>query len=77
MTGHGDIRMSVRAMKGGAIDFLTKPFRDQEMLDAMVTAIERDRKRRDANKIVAKLQTHFDALTLASGKFLLWYRLVP
>ena len=50
-------------MKGGAIDFLTKPFRDQEMLDAVVTAIERDRKRRDANKIVANLQTHFDALT--------------
>jgi FixJ family two-component response regulator len=63
MTGHGDIPMSVRAMKGGAIDFLTKPFRDQEMLDAVVTAIERDRKRRDANKIVANLQTHFDALT--------------
>jgi len=63
MTGHGDIPMSVRAMKGGAIDFLTKPFRDQEMLDAVVTAIERDRKRRDANKIVANLQTLFDALT--------------
>jgi FixJ family two-component response regulator len=66
MTGHGDIPMSVRAMKGGAIDFLTKPFRDQEMLDAVVTAIERDRKRRDANKIVANSQTHFDSL---SGKF--------
>jgi FixJ family two-component response regulator len=63
MTGHGDIPMTVRAMKGGAVDFLTKPFRDQEMLDAVVTAIERDRKRRDADKIVADLQTHFDALT--------------
>ena len=56
MTGHGDIPMTVRAMKGGAIDFLTKPFRDQDMLDAVVTAIERDRKRRDADKIVANLQ---------------------
>jgi FixJ family two-component response regulator len=57
MTGHGDIPMSVRAMKGGAVDFLTKPFRDQDMLDAVVTAIERDRKRREADKIVANLQT--------------------
>jgi FixJ family two-component response regulator len=63
MTGHGDIPMTVRAMKGGAVDFLTKPFRDQEMLDAVVTAIERDRKRRDADKILANLQTHFEALT--------------
>ena len=43
MTGHGDIPMTVRAMKGGAVDFLTKPFRDQDMLDAVVTAIDRDR----------------------------------
>ena len=63
MTGHGDIPMTVRAMKGGAIDFLTKPFRDQDMLDAVVTAIERDRKRREAEKIVADLQTVFEALT--------------
>jgi FixJ family two-component response regulator len=63
MTGHGDIPMTVRAMKGGAVDFLTKPFRDQDMLDAVVTAIERDRKRRESGKIVANLQTLFDALT--------------
>jgi FixJ family two-component response regulator len=63
MTGHGDIPMSVRAMKGGAIDFLTKPFRDQDMLDAVTVAIERDRKRREAGKIVANLQTHFETLT--------------
>jgi FixJ family two-component response regulator len=63
MTGHGDIPMSVRAMKGGAVDFLTKPFRDQDMLDAVVTAIERDRKRREADKIVASLQRLFDTLT--------------
>jgi FixJ family two-component response regulator len=63
MTGHGDIPMSVRAMKGGAVDFLTKPFRDQDMLDAVTVAIERDRKRREADKIVANLQTHFETLT--------------
>jgi FixJ family two-component response regulator len=63
MTGHGDIPMSVRAMKGGAVDFLTKPFRDQDMLDAVTVAIERDRKRREADKVVASLQTHFETLT--------------
>jgi FixJ family two-component response regulator len=63
MTGHGDIPMSVRAMKGGAVDFLTKPFRDQDMLDAVVMAIERDRKRREADKIVAHLRTLLDTLT--------------
>jgi FixJ family two-component response regulator len=63
MTGHGDVQMTVRAMKGGAVDFLTKPFRDQDMLDAVTVAIERDRKRREAAKIVANLQTHFATLT--------------
>ena len=63
MTGHGDIPMSVRAMKGGAVDFLTKPFRDQDMLDAVVTAIERDRKRRDADRIAAQLQALLETLT--------------
>src|ERR1035437_7201787 len=63
MTGHGDIPMSVRAMKGGAIDFLTKPFRDQDMLDAVATAIERDRKRRESDKVVAHLQALFETLT--------------
>jgi FixJ family two-component response regulator len=63
MTGHGDIPMSVRAMKGGAVDFLTKPFRDQDMLDAVVTAIERDRKRREVEKVVANLNALFATLT--------------
>jgi FixJ family two-component response regulator len=63
MTGHGDIPMSVKAMKGGAVDFLTKPFRDQDMLDAVVTAIERDRKRREADEIVATLQALLETLT--------------
>jgi len=63
MTGHGDIPMTVRAMKGGAVDFLTKPFREQDMLDAVRAAIERDRKRREADKIVAELQNRFETLT--------------
>jgi FixJ family two-component response regulator len=63
MTGHGDIPMTVRAMKGGAIDFLTKPFRDQDMLDAVVMAIERDRKRREIEKVVVDLQALFATLT--------------
>jgi FixJ family two-component response regulator len=63
MTGHGDIPMSVRAMKGGAVDFLTKPFRDQDMLDAVVKAIERDRERREADRIVAGLQALFETLS--------------
>jgi FixJ family two-component response regulator len=63
MTGHGDIPMTVRAMKGGAVDFLTKPFRDQDMLDAVVMAIERDRNRREVEKVVANLQALFETLT--------------
>ena len=63
MTGHGDIPMSVQAMKAGAIDFLTKPFRDQEMLDAVVRALERDQKRRDDEKVVAEIRVRFDSLT--------------
>jgi FixJ family two-component response regulator len=63
MTGHGDIPMSVRAMKAGAVDFLTKPFRDQDMLDAVAQAIERDRKRRDSEKALAELRRLFESLT--------------
>jgi FixJ family two-component response regulator len=63
VTGHGDIPMSVRAMKGGAVDFLTKPFRDQDMLDAVAQAIERDRKRRDSDKALAELRVLFESLT--------------
>jgi FixJ family two-component response regulator len=64
MTGHGDIPMSVKAMKAGAIDFLTKPFRDQDILDAATRAIERDQKRRDSEKGVTELRNRFDSLTL-------------
>jgi FixJ family two-component response regulator len=63
MTGHGDIPMSVRAMKGGAIDFLTKPFRDQDMLDSVMTAIKRDRERRQSEKAVTSLRERFETLT--------------
>jgi FixJ family two-component response regulator len=63
MTGHGDIPMSVRAMKAGAVDFLEKPFRHQEMLDAVALAIERDRKRREGEKTLSELQARFESLT--------------
>ena len=63
MTGHGDIPMTVRAMKGGAIDFLSKPFRDQDMLDAVQTAIEYDKKRRQSVTSISKLKSAFDSLT--------------
>jgi FixJ family two-component response regulator len=63
MTGHGDIPMSVRAMKAGAIDFLTKPFRDQDMLDAVAEAMVQDRRRRDSEKAVAAPRERFATLT--------------
>jgi FixJ family two-component response regulator len=63
MTGHGDIPMSVKAMKAGAVDFLEKPFRHQEMLDAVALAIDRDRKRRDGEKTLSELQARFESLT--------------
>jgi FixJ family two-component response regulator len=63
MTGHGDVPMSVKAMKAGATDFLTKPFRDQDMLDAVTQAIERDRKRREVEVGVAAVQALFEGLT--------------
>jgi FixJ family two-component response regulator len=63
MTGHGDIPMSVKAMKAGAVDFLTKPFRDQDMLDAVEMAIEHDRKRRVGAKALSGLQARFAVLT--------------
>jgi FixJ family two-component response regulator len=55
--------MSVKAMKAGAVDFLTKPFRDQDMLDAVTLALDRDRKRRQAERRLADLRSRFDALT--------------
>jgi FixJ family two-component response regulator len=63
MTGHGDIPMSVQAMKAGAVDFLTKPFRDQDMLDAVAAALERDRNRRKDEQQLSDLRARFEALT--------------
>ena len=63
MTGHGDIPMTVRAMKGGAVDFLSKPFREQDMLDAVKTAIEHDRKLRQSALSVSKFEAAYGSLT--------------
>ena len=63
ITGHGDIPMSVRAMKAGAVDFLGKPFRDQDLLDAVTAAIQRDQKRREQENTVGDLRAQFSALT--------------
>lgn len=63
ITGHGDIPMSVQAMKAGAIEFLTKPFRDQDLLDAIRVALEKDRSRRELEKEVAQLRERFNSLT--------------
>jgi RNA polymerase sigma factor (sigma-70 family) len=63
LTGHGDIPMSVRAMKAGAVEFLTKPFRDQDLLDAVRVALDRDRARREQENEMADLRRRFDSLT--------------
>jgi RNA polymerase sigma factor (sigma-70 family) len=63
VTGHGDIPMSVRAMKAGAVEFLTKPFHDQDLLDAIHIALERDRVRREQEKEVAALRQRVQSLT--------------
>ena len=63
MTGHGDIPMTVRAMKAGALEFLPKPFRDQDMLDAVQTGLERDRDRRRSATDAARLRASFTSLT--------------
>jgi FixJ family two-component response regulator len=63
ITGHGDIPMSVRAMKSGAVEFLTKPFRDQDLLDAINQALDRDRVTRQQQNEVADLRRHYESLT--------------
>jgi FixJ family two-component response regulator len=63
MTGHGDIPMTVKAMKAGAVEFLTKPFRDQDMLDAVAAALEQDRARRERDHADAALAAAFDTLS--------------
>jgi FixJ family two-component response regulator len=63
ITGHGDIPMTVKAMKAGAVEFLTKPFRDQELLDAIQVALDRDRTRHRDEKAAAALRAKYEALT--------------
>ena len=72
MTGHGDIPMSVRAMKAGAVDFLTKPFRDQDLLDAVGQAIDRDRMRRAEERHLTDLRNRFMALTPREREVMAW-----
>src|SRR5262245_42104995 len=64
ITAHGDIPMSVRAMKAGAVEFLTKPFRDQEILDAIHLSLERDHIRRNAEREISQLKSRLETLTL-------------
>src|ERR1700730_4005639 len=63
ITGHGDIPMSVQAMKNGALEFLTKPFRDQELLDAIQLGLSRDRVRRENERTLAALRESFESLS--------------
>jgi len=63
ITGYGDVQMSVRAMKAGAVEFLSKPFRDQDLLDAVRLALEKDRSRREQENEVANLKERFNSLT--------------
>jgi FixJ family two-component response regulator len=63
ITGHGDIPMTVRAMKSGAVEFLTKPFKDQDLLDAIYQALNRDRTTRQQQNELAELRKHFESLT--------------
>jgi FixJ family two-component response regulator len=63
LTAHGDVKMSVQAMKAGAIDFITKPYREQEILDAVAAALERDRKRREADATALDIRRRFEKLS--------------
>ncbi len=72
ITGHGDIPMSVQAMKGGAIEFLTKPFRDQDLLDAVQLGLARDRARLEDEKSMAALRARFENLTAREREVMSW-----
>src|SRR5579863_4470311 len=63
ITGHGDIPMSVKAMKSGAVEFLTKPFRDEDLLGAIQQALDRDRARRKQQGLTAELRSHYETMT--------------
>ena len=72
ITAHGDIPMSVRAMKAGAVEFLTKPFRDQDLLDAIYVGLDRDRDRRANERQVAALRSRFESLTPRERELMSW-----
>ena len=72
ITGHGDVPMSVKAMKGGAVEFLTKPFRDQDLLDAVQVALERAKSKQESDKAVHELRAKFDALTHREKEVMEW-----
>lgn len=72
ITAHGDIPMSVRAMKAGAVEFLTKPFRDQDLLDAIQVALDRDRVRRARESHIAALHSRLKSLTARERELLSW-----
>jgi FixJ family two-component response regulator len=71
MTSHGDIQMAVRAMKAGAVDFLTKPLREQDVLDAVAAALDRERELRQRAQAIADLQTRLASLTRREGQIML------
>ncbi len=70
MTGYADVPMGVRAMKAGAVEFLSKPFREQDLLDAVRVAIDRNRERRQANAALAKIRERFESLTVREREVL-------
>jgi FixJ family two-component response regulator len=70
ITGHGDIAMAVRAIKAGAVDFLTKPFNNQELLDAVFVALERDRTRRSQRESISAMREHYDLLSVREKEVL-------
>lgn len=72
ITGHGDIPMSVKAMKSGAVEFLTKPFRDQDLLDAIQLALARDREARAQQGEIAELQKRYETLTAREREVMRW-----
>ena len=72
ITGHGDIPMTVKAMKSGAVEFLTKPFHDQDLLDAIQQALDRDRKRRQQQSGLAELRKNYESLTAREREVMSW-----
>jgi FixJ family two-component response regulator len=72
ITGHGDIAMTVKAMRAGAIEFLTKPFRDQDLLDAVKFALEKDEAKRSSSRSIAAVRSLFESLTAREQEVIKW-----